>query len=379
MVAKDLQKLDLSDFQLTSIPDEVFELHDLTELSLTGNELTQIPPKISHLTNLESLQLAANLLDSIPDEISALKKLKGLWLYSNCLKSLPESFGELQSLQKCSFSGNRLTHLPQSINQLSKLMELSLPGNQLQHLPVMMDGLKSLQTLSLHGNDLLDLPESLNCCSSLTGLSLQGNNIPSVTNCPFPASLKTLNLADNGLEELGQCTLDSMVNLEELTLYGNKLRSLPKKVWNLPQLSRLWLEGNPLDESCICQISTNSKTRTIGLDQVQEQYFSEQPEIDTGLSFNEVPSMTKGYFKLEKCGQNSQLLVVAFGSAPGNPNWAGVLHKIQKQNLNFDILFLVDPCRSWYGVKQDSEFEHYHSNLERITRQYSSCLMIGKI
>eukprot|EP00967_Tisochrysis_lutea_P063111 scaffold81314_cov21-Tisochrysis_lutea.AAC.1 len=51
---------------------------------------------------------------------------------------------------------------------------------------------------------------------------------------------------------------------------------------------------------------------------------------------------------------HSELLVVAFGSAPGTPNWAGLLSRLYKAaqseaERDFDVLCVVDPARSWFG------------------------------
>lgn len=43
-------------------------------------------------------------------------------------------------------------------------------------------------------------------------------------------------------------------------------------------------------------------------------------------------------------------LLVAFGSAPGVPNWAGALKRVAARDdvAPFDTLFVVDPTRAWY-------------------------------
>lgn len=51
------------------------------------------------------------------------------------------------------------------------------------------------------------------------------------------------------------------------------------------------------------------------------------------------------------------VLVVAFGSAPGVPNWGGLLKRLaadleQSLGLGFDVLYVVDGGRQWYsGMK----------------------------
>ena len=47
------------------------------------------------------------------------------------------------------------------------------------------------------------------------------------------------------------------------------------------------------------------------------------------------------------------MLVVTFASAPGLPNWGGLLRKVHERMAEpayqcFDTLYVVDPSRSWY-------------------------------
>ena len=53
-------------------------------------------------------------------------------------------------------------------------------------------------------------------------------------------------------------------------------------------------------------------------------------------------------------GHAQRVLVVSFASAPGVPNWGGLLPRIRKAATEpahqaFDILYVVDPERSWYN------------------------------
>ena len=51
--------------------------------------------------------------------------------------------------------------------------------------------------------------------------------------------------------------------------------------------------------------------------------------------------------------QGERLLVVSYASAPGLPNWGGLLRKVyegmsEPAHQCFDTLYVVDPSRSWY-------------------------------
>ena len=74
-----LERLDLSDNQLTSLPEHIQHLTNLTKLDLSYNEFTCLPEQIGQLTNLTTLWLSTilslgknNISD---DEQSKLKAL----------------------------------------------------------------------------------------------------------------------------------------------------------------------------------------------------------------------------------------------------------------------------------------------------------------
>jgi internalin A len=57
-----LISLDLSDNQLTALPEWIAQLQNLTSLDLTSNELTALPDAIVQLQNLTELHLIRNRL-----------------------------------------------------------------------------------------------------------------------------------------------------------------------------------------------------------------------------------------------------------------------------------------------------------------------------
>ena len=109
-----------------------------------------------------------------------------------------------------------------------------------------------------------------------------------------------------------------------------------------------------------------------------------------------------------QCAEDSAL-VVAFGSAPGVPNWGGLLKRVELAGAadpdwqSFDVLFVVDGSRSWYDgmvrsligshnghVQQSSTVKHpayfaggddgvavYKERLERVCKSYKTVVMLG--
>jgi len=146
----------------------------------------------------------------------------------------------------------------------------------------------------------------------------------------------------------------------------------------------VWLEGNPLTPEAVAGLLAAlpaSNVSALGLDshQLDQLPLAERQALVEAAGSKlrvggAVPGSTQGpgsgsgpgYFKLEtappaaaSAGNGSsrpttEVLVVSFGSAPGTPNWGGLLKKVRAaamtpEEQNFDVLYVVDPARSWYG------------------------------
>jgi internalin A len=84
-----LEKLDIGENRLISLPPEIGQFVSLRILNISNNKLQCLPVQIGELTNLETLNLSNNGLNSLPPEISRLKKLENLYLEGNPLSLMP--------------------------------------------------------------------------------------------------------------------------------------------------------------------------------------------------------------------------------------------------------------------------------------------------
>ncbi|KAG0555451.1 hypothetical protein KC19_12G170000 [Ceratodon purpureus] len=409
-------RLDLSECGLQEVPPRVFEISDLVDLSLAGNRITSLPEDIKNLRALRRLGLAGNLLQELPEGIGNLQQLEGLWLHGNVLQSLPPQIGDLRQLRMLALAGNKLAQLPESISGLTNLQVLSVAGNKLCELPSGIGNLKALTVLAAYGNALRCLPESLTKLASLRDLWLQGNELEVLPESwGAMCSLKQFSLADNRLEVLPE-SIAELQSLETLWIYCNKLKNIPRSLATMKKLQYVWAEGNPLESEPLWESLTSfSSLKALGISSNVVLPSAVPESMAKVLYRSEISGSGEalergGYFKLQQWDleKKADTVIVAFGSAPAVPNWAGLLQKVKaemkKKQLTstFDILFVVDSKRSWYthedtverindvGLSQQTESSsssssayvsglgsYYREELEFALRPYKQVIMLG--
>eukprot|EP00668_Euglena_longa_P000752 GGOE01000909.1.p1 GENE.GGOE01000909.1~~GGOE01000909.1.p1 ORF type:complete len:719 (-),score=193.41 GGOE01000909.1:253-2205(-) len=361
-LATSTDKLDLADCALEEVPSEVFDLVNLELLALNGNRLTSLPPAIGRLTKLRRLVVAGNQLRTLPPEIGHLTALEELFIHGNDLEFLPDALGNLCCLRNLCVSGNRLQALPSTIGNLQQLTNLTAGGNQLREVPHTFGGLRNLVLLHLHGNRLTSLPNSIGNCEALQELYVQGNYLTTLpATMAQLRALRELSIADNHITTLFE-DWSQLQSLGLMYAYGNQLSHLPQSIATISSLRSLWLEGNPFDGKALVEVLSQMKAvRLIGVD-MQAVAGIPKPALEscgnlTVGTVNSDAGRLPGYFKLQlqdpRCP--ADVLVVAFGSAPGVPNWGKLLGLVaaaatEEELASFDVLFVVDPLRQWYGA-----------------------------
>ena len=98
----------LSNYGLTEIPTEIFEIDSLCELDLSYNRFTNIPTNISQLTNVSYLILDSNQIETLPENLTQLPNLYELYLEENDLVSIPSVIFQLTSLTGLVLSFNQI-------------------------------------------------------------------------------------------------------------------------------------------------------------------------------------------------------------------------------------------------------------------------------
>ncbi|KAJ1973539.1 hypothetical protein H4R34_005040 [Dimargaris verticillata] len=113
-------QINLSDMDLTKVPEEVCELRHLVSVSANGTLRSDI-----------SLYLDHNRIPRLPQQLFQLDNLTVLILSNNCLSAIPPQVGQLTHLRELSVGNNMLRFLPMELTRLPSLTILNVHPNPL--------------------------------------------------------------------------------------------------------------------------------------------------------------------------------------------------------------------------------------------------------
>lgn len=150
-LADTLERLDMTNNKLSTLPDDFGKLKNLKILFLSNNNFTQLPSVLAKCPKLSMIGFRNNQIATVGENTLPLTT-RWLILTDNNIVKLPESMGDLHLLQKCMLSGNKLSSLPQSMSKCHNLELLRIAVNELEVLPSFLLELPKLSWLAYGGN-----------------------------------------------------------------------------------------------------------------------------------------------------------------------------------------------------------------------------------
>ncbi|WP_082653608.1 leucine-rich repeat-containing protein kinase family protein [Pseudoalteromonas sp. H71] len=151
-LADTLEVLDLSNNNLSDLPDEFACLHRLKRVFLSFNQFKHVPKVLAKCPALIMVAFKGNQISKFAPN-SLPKKIEWLILTDNNLHELPEDFGNYTQLKKLALAGNKLKHLPTSMANCTNLELVRLSANNLTKLDDWLIELPKLTWLAFAGND----------------------------------------------------------------------------------------------------------------------------------------------------------------------------------------------------------------------------------
>lgn len=417
-----LQGLWLHGNLLESLPGELGALTALTQLSLSGNRLRELPASIGGLVHLQELSCAGNQLQALPSSIGGLAGLSKLHLHGNLLRCDPVlalacaacHLGTMRCWQPRAFPCVLLAPHPPT-HTIPHPHTMQGAARKRQRADALGGALPAGQPAP--GPPARPAGRPASAAGPVCGRLRPGSSAgiagggagagvavslwqPAAPPVPGAAAGGWMGkpggmvgcMGATGASGLGVCASPPQNNQEDLALCGLICRPEHTTDTQAPKLKTLWLEGNPLTPEAVAALLgalPSSGVTALGLDErqlgqlplAQREALVEAAGRKLRVS-RAVPApsgstsggggSSPGYFKLEPAPAaasaagngssrpNTEVLVVSFGSAPGTPNWGGLLKKVRAaavdpQEQNFDVLYVVDPHRSWYRGEQVGE------------------------
>jgi hypothetical protein len=96
---KDRRRADLSELNLSEIPENLFKLEGLRKIDLSHNQIKHLPDQFKALPNLKSLNFDHNLLDALPTSLYHIENLEYLDLSYNPIEVLSPQIQNLKKLK----------------------------------------------------------------------------------------------------------------------------------------------------------------------------------------------------------------------------------------------------------------------------------------
>lgn len=132
--ADDIEILDASEGTMTSLPDELPQLHNMRVAFFSQHAFATVPEVLSACLSLEVLGLKS--CDIATVGANALPSgLRWLILTDNRITDLPASIGTLEHLQKVALAGNRLHALPEEMAWCTQIEFLRIAANNFDSMP----------------------------------------------------------------------------------------------------------------------------------------------------------------------------------------------------------------------------------------------------
>ncbi|MBA6390568.1 protein kinase [Colwellia sp. BRX10-3] len=175
-LADSLEILDLSDNQLTSLPNELTQLKKLKIIFASNNLFKVLPEVLGQCENLEMVGFKSNQINQVPAKALP-DKLRWLILTDNCIETLPDSLGERPQLQKLALAGNKLSKLPLTLAKSSNLELVRISANNITECPEQLLGLPKLAWFAFSGNPFSRSQLKLATVPSLPSSSFSLHNV----------------------------------------------------------------------------------------------------------------------------------------------------------------------------------------------------------
>ena len=237
-----IQRLNLSQNNLTRVPGQLFELPKLVYLNLFGNNLKSLPSEVAN-SSLLYLNISHNPISDL--DFGLPKSLLSFWCGHCHLKALPTDFGSESALIYFIACGNELESVP----LLPHTEILMLSGNRLKSVPPASEFLK---VLDLSCNEIDSFPKDYSA-PKLIELDLSFNKLTKIPKLVDSVELRSFKIAHNPASGAFDCMLCPFVDCidishTDITFTDPPADSVREVVCTNPSLVRPGIQFKLIDQ-----------------------------------------------------------------------------------------------------------------------------------
>ena len=238
--------IDLSNQNLTEVPDQVRAYRRLVGLDLSNNKLKDFPSQLLDMPNLQYIWLDSNQLREIKPDYDVSKKSNLIYLSvrGNNLTELHPSIANLGGLYCLRAGANRISKIRNKYDGAAQgsLALLDLSHNQLEFLPFALAAFPQIAYLNCTRNIISKPPAEVAPFKKLNSLILTGNTLPSISDALLSAPrLEILRLDYTPLTTLPAATTTTLLDVWLPAGFS----ALPQAVVQGKRLKRLHVAGLP--------------------------------------------------------------------------------------------------------------------------------------
>lgn len=262
---------------LSHFPEEIFTLADTLEvLDLSNNNLSDLPDEFACLTKLKRLFLSFNQFNHIPKILAKCPALimvafKGNYITEFADHCLPKA------IEWLILTDNKVAKLPATFGQYTALKKLALAGNQLSELPISMANCHNLELIRLSANQLTQIDDWLFELPKLTWLAFAGNCF-NKSQCLTQSNLTNKPLADYSLSKVIGQGASGIIHLA----YSTNKEPVAVKLFK----GTITSDGYPLDEvnCCLQALEHPNLIKVLAYIEQQQQLGLVMELIDTSFT-----------------------------------------------------------------------------------------------
>uniref|UniRef100_A0A8C9W458 Leucine-rich repeat-containing protein 40 n=1 Tax=Scleropages formosus TaxID=113540 RepID=A0A8C9W458_SCLFO len=241
-----LSVLELRDNKVKTLPDEITLLESLERLDIANNNISSLPCALGNMPKLKILALEGNPLRTIRRDLlikgtqELLKYLRSRIQDSHTAMTLPSqakiNVHAIKTLKTLDYSGKQEASVPDDVFDAvgsDPVSVVNFSKNELSAVPP-------------RNNLLVSLPEELEALSKLRSIILSFNRFKVFPNVLYQIrSLETILISNNQVGSVDPIKLKGLERLSTLDLQNNDIMQVPPELGNCTSLRALMLDGNP--------------------------------------------------------------------------------------------------------------------------------------